>query len=169
MDRGAVFDETGKYRYSLYRRWGDGGSIGTFIMLNPSTADAFKEDPTITRCIGFAQRFGHDAMNIVNLFALRSTDPKKLLEDDDPVGPANDEYIRGAVNDSATVICAWGAHKTVVGRDVEAWRAAISTVVPKVFCFGRTKAGHPKHPLYLRSDTKTERFRAVPLDPANVL
>ena len=158
MDRGAIFDETAAFRYSLYRRWAEHGRSVTFVMLNPSTADAFKEDPTITRCIGFAKGFGYHALQIVNLFAFRSTDPKKLRQVEDPVGPDNDQYIREACYRGNSVICAWGAYAHLDGRDLEAWKQ-IRLEVPNVFCLGRTKAGHPKHPLYLKATTELERFR----------
>lgn len=162
MDRGAIFDESAAYRYSLFRRWGDGCSRSVFVMLNPSTADAFKEDPTITRCIRFAQAWGHDELEIVNLFALRSTDPAKLLEADDPVGPRNDYYIGRACQSASRIVCAWGAHKAVRGRDAEAWRSSIvgaSNYLAGIFCLGTTQCGHPKHPLYLKSATQLEGFR----------
>ena len=158
LDRGAVFDETAAYRYLLTRRWERDGRCVTFVMLNPSTADAFEEDPTIRRCIGFAQRLGFNALQIVNIFAFRSTDPKKLREVDDPVGPDNDRYIREACFRGNSVICAWGAYAHLAGRDLEAWKQ-IRLEWPHVYCLGRTKAGHPKHPLYLKATTELERFR----------
>ena len=158
MDRGAIFDETAMYRYSLSRRWAANGRSVTFVMLNPSTADAFEEDPTITRCIGFAKGFGYHALQIVNLFAFRSTDPKKLREVVDPVGLNNDRYIREACRAGSDVICAWGAYAHLAGRDWDAW-PLIRRSVPNVFCLGRTKGGHPKHPLYLKATTELERFR----------
>ena len=158
MDRGAIFDETATYRYLLSRRWENDGRSVTFVMLNPSTADAFKEDPTITRCIGFAKGFGYHALRIVNIFAFRSTDPKKLRKVEDPVGPDNDRYIREACFRSSSVICAWGTHGALHARDLKAWEQ-IRLEVPNVFCLGRTKGGHPKHPLYLKATTELERFR----------
>ena len=158
MDRGAIFDETAVYRYSLYRRWANHGRSVTFVMLNPSTADAFKEDPTITRCIGFAKGFGYHALTIVNIFAFRSTDPKKLRTVEDPVGPDNDRYIRDACFRGSSVICAWGTHGALHARDLAAWKQ-IRLEIPNVFCLGRTKGGHPKHPLYLKATTELERFR----------
>ena len=82
------------YRYLLTRRWGTVPAM-VWIMLNPSTADAFAEDPTIRRCLIFAHREGCGGLTVVNLFALRSTDPKALTRHPDPVGPANDTFIRG--------------------------------------------------------------------------
>lgn len=78
MERAAEFSGCGRYRYSLRRRWADGGPPACWIMLNPSTADAEKDAPTIRRCIGFSKAWGHNALVVVNLFALRSTDPTAL-------------------------------------------------------------------------------------------
>lgn len=164
MDRAACLDETGKYRYWLFRRWSperrpaDGAGVATFIMLNPSTADAFQDDPTIRRCIGFAKRLGYQAMTVVNLFALRSTDPKELRKAEDPVGPDNDNYITEACYGASKVICAWGAYAHLKGRDEEAWDNGIVKGGVKRFCLGTTKAGHPKHPLYLPNDAPLEPF-----------
>ncbi len=157
MDRAATFDETGAYRYRLDRRWKcEDDKRVTFVMLNPSTADAFEEDPTIRRCIGFAKRMSFSAMTVVNLFALRATDPKEIRRAEDPVGPANDFYIRQACAESMMIICAWGAYPHLDGRDVSAWNAIRW---PKnVYCLGLTKDGAPKHPLYLKKDQILEPF-----------
>jgi len=157
MDRSACFDETGKYRYRLDRRWFEFGRSVCFIMLNPSTADAFKEDPTIRRCIGFAKRLGCSAMSVVNLFGLRATEPKELKRADDPVGERNDYYIRAAIEAASMVICAWGVHVGSSGRDREVCDILQHFRGP-IYTFGVTKAGHPKHPLYLPADSELQRF-----------
>ncbi len=146
----AVFDPTRTYRYSLYREWGDPSHKAAFIMLNPSTADETHLDPTVTRCCGYARRWGYGAIEVVNIFAYRSTDPKGLLAVADPVGKENDQYILAAVEDAALVVAAWGVHGALQDRgrivqDLIADRCALT-------CLGRTKAGHPRHPLYLRRD-----------------
>src|SRR5690606_33929820 len=112
----------GRYRYSLTRhipsllRW---VRPVTFVMLNPSTADASEDDPTIRRCISFAERIGGTELEVLNLFALRATDPKELLEAQrngvDPIGPENDEYLR-RISPMSTVIVAWGAHPAARDR-----------------------------------------------------
>ena len=159
MDRAATFDETGTYRYRLDRRWKvERGKRITFVMLNPSTADAFKEDPTITRCIGFAKRLNFPAMTVVNLFALRATDPKELRRHKAPVGPDNDRYIGEACLESMMVICAWGAYPHLRGRDLSAW-AAITEWQSILYCLGVTKSGAPRHPLYLKKEQDPEPFR----------
>jgi hypothetical protein len=86
MKKYAFIDLTGKYRYTLSRVWN--GNLGrvVFILLNPSTADAFKDDPTVKKCISFAKHWNFGSLEIVNLFAYRSTDAKYLKNISDPVG-----------------------------------------------------------------------------------
>ncbi|MBT3271062.1 DUF1643 domain-containing protein [Candidatus Poribacteria bacterium] len=143
----AVFDETGAYRYRLSRTRSDGAGVVTFVMLNPSTADAEVNDPTIRRCIGFAWDWGHRDLIVVNLFAYRATAPRDLRLATDPVGPANDEHLLAAVCEADVVVAAWGVHGAMLGRDRDVMgllegRASLQ-------CLGVTKAGHPRHPLYM--------------------
>jgi hypothetical protein len=90
---GAVFSPDQKYRYVLWREWSGHPRRLVVIGLNPSTADATKNDPTVTRCINFAKREGCGGMIMLNLFAFRATDPGVMMEAADPVGPENDKYI----------------------------------------------------------------------------
>lgn len=148
--RSAVFDETEVYRYSLKRIWlpeKEAPRKIVFVMLNPSTADHLKEDPTIKRCMVFSFGRHYDEMEIVNLFALRATDPADMKAHVDPVGPKNDEYIRKACGSAETVVCAWGAHGDHLGR-----AASVRNLLPDVplRCFGTNAGGSPKHPLYLK-------------------
>lgn len=148
----AVISECGTYRYTLDRSWnsfGEGRVL--WIMLNPSTADARLNDPTIRRCINFSERWDFDRLTVVNLFALRSTDPKALLEHLDPVGPLNDHWIERAAEDTKLIVVAWGAHPVAIGRGqqvVDQLHRAGRTPV----CLGKTKDGWPRHPLYVRAD-----------------
>ncbi|NYJ75100.1 DUF1643 domain-containing protein [Allobranchiibius huperziae] len=144
----------GRHRYRLSRRWGSkGGPTATFIMLNPSTADADVDDPTIRRCIGFARREGCTGLVVVNLYAWRATKPADLWTADDPVGPENDEAISGALRlarlHGGPVIAAWGAHARSdrVGAVRELTRGVVALT-----CLGVTEGGHPRHPLYVRGD-----------------
>lgn len=143
--RTAVLSEDGLYRYTLTRRWGAGRPV-VFVMLNPSTADAEVDDPTIRRCVGFARREGCGTLEVVNLFAWRATDPLFLPLQSDPVGPHNDEWIRDRVVPAKIVIAAWGARGDLLDR-----ADAVKAMLPpgKTFALGFTKDGHPKHPLYL--------------------
>lgn len=154
-EKGAVLSDDGVYRYELTRRWGPGPLV-CWVMLNPSTADAEVDDPTIRRCMGFTRRWGHDGIKVVNLYALRATDPKELARHPDPIGPANFIWVRAAVSESPLVVVAWGASAPVRGPGVS------DVVVPAqrdnipVRCLGRTKQGFPRHPLYVKADTPLE-------------
>lgn len=155
----AIFSECGLYRYELTRDL-DGalfglsehGSTCCFVMLNPSTADADMDDPTIRRCIGFAGRLGHTKLIVVNLFAYRATDPEHMKRALDPVGPQNDMAIVRAVERSRLVICAWGNHGGYRERDRRVLDLIAGRRTPYVL--GKSKCGRfPKHPLYLANQT----------------
>lgn len=150
----AVLSDCGRYRYSLSRSWAD-GPTAVFIMLNPSTADALADDPTIRRLAGangFARLWGCGSLFVVNLYAWRATRPADLWTAGDPVGPDNDAYLRAAVAVSAAtggpLVAAWGAN-------AKADRVTDVLKIPgmdRLAAIGVTKAGQPKHPLYLKSD-----------------
>lgn len=156
----ATFDETRTYRYTLHRRWAARGERICFCLLNPSTADEFKLDPTLTRCLGYARRWGFNAMEVVNIFALRSTDPGALREHDDPVGPGNDRAIRTAARRADRVVVGWGAHGALLDRG-DAVADLLAPICDPV-CFGLTNAGAPRHPLYLRKDLEPIPFGLTP-------
>jgi hypothetical protein len=143
----AVISPDGLYRYRLSRIWDSGTMPLVWIMLNPSTADALKDDPTIRRCISFSKREGYGGIEIVNLFAYRSSSPETLKKVDDPVGPDNNQWIKEVLYPHFECVCAWGAYP--------AWDrvAEVFDLVKGVnfLCLGRTAAGHPKHPLYISS------------------
>ena len=144
----AVLSECGLYRYRLERRWADGPKA-LFIMLNPSTADAEKDDPTIRRCISFAKREGCGGLIVVNLFAFRATEPDALLLADDPIGPDNPGALAAAVADcDGPLIAAWGAWPGARA----AGEAVVRKLGPRARCLGLTKAGSPRHPLYVAGD-----------------
>jgi hypothetical protein len=105
--RSAVLSDCGTYRYVLTRRWVEGPLLG-WVMLNPSTADAERDDPTIRRCMGFARTWGFAGIIVRNLYAARSSSPAALWSHPEPGGPANDQYLAGTGVDQLTV-CAWGA------------------------------------------------------------
>lgn len=160
----ATFDETRTYRYTLHRRWAPGGRRVCFCLLNPSTADEFKLDPTLTRCLGYARRWGFHAMETVNIFALRSTDPRGLREHADPIGPGNDRSIRTAARRADLVVAGWGSHGSLLGRGEQV--AALLARICDPVCLGLTNAGAPRHPLYLRKDLEPIPFRPVMERPA---
>jgi len=148
----AVISDDGKYRYLLRRTWDHTMPRMLYVMLNPSTADASIDDPTIKSCVRLAKTFGYGSFEVVNLFAWRATDPDELTNIADPIGPGNDGVIGAAISRCDIVVAAWGAHKiaTIRGRHV---RETISSWRPAVFCLGQTKSGAPKHPLYIKSGT----------------
>lgn len=155
MKRDAVLDESKKYRYTLLREWDTLKPRVAYIMLNPSTADAFIDDRTIIRCIEFAKEWGYGSIEVVNLFAYRVTQAKKLKEVSDPVGDKNDDYINLVASRSNLVIVAWGDNGTLLERDKE-----VLAKLAKVYCLGITKKGNPRHPLYVRSATKPVPYTA---------
>lgn len=128
-------------------------------MLNPSTADAEVDDPTIRRCISFAKREKFGRMEVVNLYAFRSAKPSVLFAAGDPVGAETDEEIRKAIDRSSLVVLAWGNH-AVQDRAANVQSEVASSVKP-TFCFGTTKQGSPRHPLYLSSETPLVEFNST--------
>lgn len=145
----ALISEDGLYRYELRRqipqpvRW---IKRGCFLMLNPSTADAETDDPTIRRCIGFGESFGWTELIVLNLFAFRATDPRDLLSAKDPIGDLNDDTIR-CLEPGTQVIAAWGAHKLAQKRAED----VLKILDRPVYALGATKSGAPRHPLYLKN------------------
>ncbi len=150
IESGALFDRSGKFRYLLWRVWDEGLPSICFLLLNPSTADHERLDPTITRCFNMAKRWRFGAINIVNLFALRATNSAKLYSARDPIGPHNDRFIELAINASDALVLGWGNHGTLGDRHEEV--LAFLDSEREIFCWGLTKLGQPRHPLYLRSD-----------------
>lgn len=154
MYKDATISDCGLYRYSLLRHWGhEQGNRMLMIMLNPSTADASVDDPTIRRCIAFAKGFGYHGLVVTNLFAFRATDPGDLRLADDPVGPDNDKFIRTAGTLYSEAVCAWGAHGVLARRDGVV-RAMLNERGVKTFALGLTKDGQPRHPLYLKGSAE---------------
>ncbi|TIM41798.1 MAG: DUF1643 domain-containing protein [Mesorhizobium sp.] len=153
----ATFSPCRTWRYRLERRW-SAGPKAAFILLNPSTADETKDDPTIRRCIGFAKAWGFGGLVLGNIFALRSTDPRGLYSHADPVGPGNDDALRGIAREAEKVICGWGTHGALNRRGVFALdvmrEAGATPLALKV-----TAAGFPGHPLYISADMIPEVFR----------
>lgn len=156
---GATFDDSKVFRYRLWRRWDPAAPYMAVIGLNPSTADETRDDPTIRRCISFARREGLGGLEMLNLFAFRSTDPRKLAESGWPVGDQNMAHIVEVCLRPmcARVVLAWGSNAPsgTARNMVQRLRAA---GVPKLWCFGRTNQGLPRHPLYLRKDAALEEW-----------
>jgi len=144
----AVLSPCGRYRYCLSRTWEPRKLPLVWIMLNPSTADAEIDDPTIRRCTGFSKREEAGGIEVLNLFALRATDPAALRCADDPVGPDNDQWIREVLTPHSRVICAWGAHGTLFDRAAIVLQWLRNSGL-KTQALGLTKEHHPRHPLYV--------------------
>jgi hypothetical protein len=160
---GACFDASRVYRYRLWRDWHAPPQPSRrvlWIMLNPSTADDVTLDPTIRRCIAFSRAWGYTGLEVVNLFALRATDPALLRRAADPVGAGNDAAIAAALGDCHAAVAGWGAHPLAVPRAALVRDLARALRRP-LFCLGVTKSGQPRHPLYLRAATRRQRV-AVP-------
>jgi hypothetical protein len=153
---GAELSDCGRYRYRLWRRWGSGSQV-LWIMLNPSTADAERDDPTIRRCAGFTRAWGCDGFSVVNLFALRATDPRELRVAEDPIGPNNDELLRHVIRQPwYCIVAAWGGANGLPRRMLdERERLVCAMSSHKFHCFGTTKReAHPLHPLYISGVAK---------------
>jgi hypothetical protein len=161
MLRRARFSRCGRYRYALTRTWGDGGTVA-FVMLNPSTADGDRDDPTIRRCIALARGWGYGGIEVVNLFAWRATHPRDLRSAAAPEGPSNRRALWAAIGRAKAVVVAWG--------NDGAWRDAGARLLRRLgnecagkelACLGWTRLGHPRHVLYVRKDVQPSRIFAA--------
>lgn len=155
--RGAQLSGDGRYRYTLTRSWEHAPgwkrtAPAVWVMLNPSTADHEVDDPTIRRVVGFSRDFGFSQAIVVNLFALRATDPSALARADDPVGPLNDAVLATIAEGAGLIVAAWGAHPFAQPRAAQ----VRELLGGQVMCLGHTKAGHPRHPLYLPLTARLE-------------
>ncbi|HVP08902.1 MAG TPA: DUF1643 domain-containing protein [Burkholderiales bacterium] len=145
---GAVFSPCRRWRYLLWRRWDQAKPVANFLMLNPSTADEHKLDPTCSRARDYAERWGYGALVVTNVFAFRSTNPDKLKAVQDPVGPGNDAAIVRAAKEAALVVCAWGNHGSFSARSSQV-RALLGKSKIPLHCLRINANGEPAHPLYL--------------------
>lgn len=153
----ASADVRGDYRYTLTRTWDSSAEPLVLILLNPSTADASQDDPTIRRCIGFAKRWGFGGIVVVNLYAYRATKPRDMLAADDPVGPDNDRIIAEVV-DGNTVVAAWG---TNARRERVAEVLELIPRTTQLLALEITKNGHPRHPLFVLGEAQPVPWPAL--------
>ncbi len=152
MNKGAVFSEDRMYRFALWRHWDACLLPMTFILLNPSTADETKDDPTIRRCVQYARDWDYGGVCIVNIFAFRATDPRTLTRVSDPIGPDNDYHIK-RLSSEGMVVAAWGTHGAYLDRGEQVkMMLAERGIRPCVLKL--TKDGHPSHPLYLSASLR---------------
>ncbi len=157
LKRTAIFDATGRYRYQLGRQWQAQGSQVTFVMLNPSRADTFRDDPTLRACIQFARRWNYAGLTVVNLFGYRTPHPADLKAAEDPIGPENDDYVLEAAIAAQQIVLAWGNWGSLQGRD----RHILTLLSPyksKLTCLQRNRSGQPRHPLYIKRDNPLRPF-----------
>jgi hypothetical protein len=129
-------------------------AYAVFVGLNPSTADETENDPTIRQCMDYAKRWGYGALCMVNLFAYWATEPDIMKAHAAPVGDENDRWLVEVVKDAGVVVAAWGVDGTHLDRD----KALIRLLAGKLSCLGKTKDGHPRHPLYLKKSLKSLLF-----------
>lgn len=158
VKKAALISPCSKYRYSLSRIWDEALPPLLCIGLNPSTADAELDDPTIRREVAFSRSNGFGGLLKGNLFAFRSTDPAGMMAAEDPVGPDNDLALIGMMTQATCILAAWGTRGSFKGRD-----KAVSELLKgrKLMCLGRTKEGHPRHPLYVKADVVFQEWGAV--------
>ena len=158
IKKSAVISNCGDYRYELRRRWTARASkrfTVAFIGLNPSTADASNDDPTIRRCMGYAQSWQFKQLVVVNLFAWRATLPSDLKNAPDPIGPLNDEYINEAVKKSGLIVACWGEHGQFLNR-ADTIRPQYKSRLHYLKC---NRSGEPAHPLYLPASLTPQKFK----------
>ncbi len=150
MIKDAVISECLNYRYALSRKWDEKNDRTiVFCMLNPSTADASLDDPTIRRCIGFAKEWQYDQLVVINLYSLRTPNPKDLWPHPNPIGEDNDNCIQMMAKRYENIVCAWGANAKF-DRVVQV-AAILENSGANLMCLGTTKNGSPRHPLYIKS------------------
>lgn len=158
---GALFSDCRLYRWTLWRHWdaprgvaGAPPSLCAFVGLNPSTADEVQDDPTVRRCIRYAQQWGFSGMYMLNIFGFRATDPGVMRSQDDPVGVDNDHWIRTIVSRCDQTVFCWGNHGLHRERSQAVCRllGRLRSRRRVMYSFGLTGQGEPKHPLYLRKD-----------------
>jgi hypothetical protein len=153
----ALYSDCARYRYSLTRIWDSAGQRVNFVMLNPSTATEMQNDPTVERCERRARTLGYGGFAVTNIFAWRDTDPRAMKAAPDPVGPDNDATIIERAQWAHHVIAAWGTHGAHLSRGTAVTQLLHSAGRP-LFHLGLSKAGHPKHPLYLPYTRQPERW-----------
>lgn len=150
----AVFSPCGRYRYVLRRIWARTRPPAVIVGLNPSTADAEKEDPTVRRCVQFARSWDYGGLVVVNLFAYRATFPADLFAAEAPIGPENDRFLAHSQEGAGVVVAAWGNHGTYRER-----AASVMERLHRPHYLRLNKSGQPAHPLYLPSDLLPVPYR----------
>jgi hypothetical protein len=155
---GATFSACRRWRYLLWRRWDDAKPAANFLMLNPSTADEQRLDPSCSRARDFAERWGYGALIVTNLFAWRATDPTLMKQVAEPVGGGNNRAILRAAREAGVVVCAWGNHGAHLGRAAIVAANLRGAGLP-LTALRITAQGQPAHPLYLPARLAAARWR----------
>ena len=153
VNKNATFSDCRKYRYGLSRTWNGKKKTILFIGLNPSTANEKIDDPTIRRCINYAQNWGYGSLLMVNLFAYRATLPSELKNVKNPIGNDNDLHILELSKKADLAVAAWGNEGTLLNRDKE-----VKKILPNLMCLKINKSGQPAHPLYQKKDLKLIKY-----------
>ena len=153
VNKNATFSDCRKYRYALSRTWNGKKKTILFIGLNPSTANEKIDDPTIRRCINYAQNWGYGSLLMVNLFAYRATMPSELKNVKNPIGNDNDLHIIELSKKADIAVAAWGNEGSLLNRDKE-----VKKILPNLMCLKINKSGQPAHPLYQKKDLKLIKY-----------
>jgi len=153
VNKNATFSDCRKYRYGLSRTWNGKKKTILFIGLNPSTANEKIDDPTIRRCINYAQNWGYGSLLMVNLFAYRATLPSELKNVKNPIGNDNDLHILELSKKADLTVAAWGNEGFLLSRDKE-----VKKILPNLMCLKINKSGQPSHPLYQKKDLKLIKY-----------
>ena len=153
VNKNATFSDCRKYRYGLSRTWNGKKKTILFIGLNPSTANEKIDDPTIRRCINYAQNWGYGSLLMVNLFAYRATLPSELKNVKNPIGNDNDLQIIELSKKADIAVAAWGNEGTLLNRDKE-----VKKILPNLMCLKINKSGQPSHPLYQKKNLKLIKY-----------
>ena len=155
-DSGAHLSACQNYRYALWRFWDHELPPVMFVALNPSIADDKREDPTLIRCINFAQSWGYGGVLLGNLFAGISTDPKNIRLMDDPVGRDNDSWLSAMADAAEFKIAAWGNYGAYCDRASKIFR-----MLAPMFCLKENRSGHPAHPLYQKACLRPKSYKGL--------
>jgi hypothetical protein len=149
----AMFSPCRTHRYVLYRDWLAGRDLRRLMVigLNPSTADEFANDPTVTRCCNFAKGWGFSGLVMTNLFSYRATDPACIKAAAHPTDTENDRWLLQEAAAAGLVIAAWGVHGSHLDRAAQL-TSMLRNAGIELHCLGTTKAGDPRHPLYMPRD-----------------
>lgn len=161
-ESGALFSRCRRWRYLLWRRWDASKPLANFLMLNPSTADEVRLDPSCTRARNYAERWGYGGLVVTNLFGWRATDPEEMKAVREPVGRGNDAAILRAAQECGIVVCAWGNHGAHLGRAEQVLRRLGTRQISFHYLKLNARTGEPAHPLYLPGSLRPRVWRLQP-------